>query len=84
MTTHTPFMIQLASVPDRDDLVAEVWVGKELFAELRNESGKTWLQVYSAPGGHWELPYEELQIALQRARDKLGLPPSTSHDDSAP
>jgi hypothetical protein len=83
MTSRTPFAIQLASVPDRDDLVAEVWVGQDLFAELRHESGNTWLQVYSAPGGRWELRFEELQVALQQARDRLGSSPSTPQDDRA-
>jgi len=85
MTSRAAFTIELTSVVDRDDLVAEIWFGQELFAELRYESGNARLQVYSAPeGGHWDLPHEELQAALQQARDKLGPPPSRSHDESAP
>lgn len=29
------FEIQIVSVPDREDLVAEIWHGNALFAELR-------------------------------------------------
>ena len=72
-----PFTIEVASVVDRDDLVVEIWVGQELFAELRFASGSACLQVYPAPGGgRWELPPEELHAALQQARDKLGPSPS--------
>ena len=44
--TEPPLTIELVSVPDRDDLVAEVWLGQYLLAELRQEGGHVRVQLY--------------------------------------
>lgn len=66
------FQIQLASVPDRDGLVAEIWFGEELVAELRTSDGALRCQLYApANGVHWDLPYGEWIDALRRAEERL-------------
>lgn len=77
MTTNADktFTVELTSVTDRDDLVAEVWIGQELLAELRQEDGRVRLQIYADPaGGTWDLPCDDLLVALQQARAKLDPP----------
>lgn len=46
MTTNAgkTFTVELTRVADRDDLVAEVWIGQELLAENRQEGGQVRLQ----------------------------------------
>lgn len=70
------FEVELTSVPDRDDLVAEVWFGEHLFAELRHEPDGVKAQFYAAPAGRWDVPYDELASALDEARERLGPPPT--------
>jgi hypothetical protein len=66
------FSVEIASVPDRDDLVAEVWMGRELVAELRYEENELRLQLYAGPGGSpWDLPCEPFLRALQEAQERL-------------
>jgi len=70
--TEPPLTIELVSVPDRDDLVAEVWLGQYLLAELRHEGGQVRVQLYPASSGQaWDVPYEALRAALVQARSKL-------------
>ena len=81
-TPHTSFRVELASVPDRDDVVAEVWFDGELFAELRHDTGVVRLQLYDAPsGGRWDLPHDDVVAALRNARERLGASPPERHDD---
>lgn len=66
------FSINLASLPDRDSVVAEVWRGKHLLAELRREAGALRLQLYSGPNGApWDVLHEELVQALIHAQQRL-------------
>lgn len=76
-STTYKFSVEVASVPDRDDLVAEVWLDQELIAELRHGPSGLQAQIYPAPPGQpWDVPYEEFTRALQEARDKLGPAPA--------
>jgi len=68
---NTSFRIQVASVPDRDELVAEIWWGNEQVAELRKEYEGPHIQVYSRQSGWWDFPYAEFLAVLQRAREEL-------------
>ena len=78
------FTVEIASVPDRDELVAEVWSGDQLLAELRVEAGVVRIQLYPPPDGppdgapHWDVPYDELLAALQTARTRLVAAPPAS------
>jgi hypothetical protein len=69
----TAFTIQIASVPDRERVVAEVWRGDEMVAELRREpNAEIRLQVYVGSGERWvDLPYQEFLRALDLARSHL-------------
>jgi hypothetical protein len=67
----TSLRIQVASVPDRDDLVAEIWSGSEQVAELRKENGAPQIQLYSRQSGWWDFPYADFVAALQTAREEL-------------
>jgi len=63
--------IQVASVPDRDGLVVEVWLESEQVAELRKDDGAVLIQVYSRQSGWWDFPYADFVDAFQRARAEL-------------
>ncbi len=39
------FTIEIASVPDRDDLVAEIWDGSEMVAEVHRSSTSSKFEV---------------------------------------
>jgi hypothetical protein len=64
--------IELASVPDRDALVAEIWLGATLIAEVRREARVLLVQLYPSPTGlPFDVPYEELVAALMTAKARL-------------
>lgn len=74
-SSNNRFSVEVTSVPDRDALVAEMWLERELFAELRYEHRSLRLQFYPAPDGKpWDVPYEEFAGMLEQAREKLGAP----------
>lgn len=71
--TSAAFRILIASGPDRDDLVAEVWLGEDLFAELCHEAGGVSVQLYSPPtAGPWDVRLADLLAVLDRAQGCLG------------
>jgi hypothetical protein len=66
------YRILIASPPDREKVVAEVWCGEEMLAEVANEDGPLTIEFYPKPGGKpWLLDYEEAVKAMQMAKDKL-------------
>ncbi len=78
----TPFRVEIASLPDREDVVAEIWVGDELFAELRHESTAVSVQIYCpAALVHWDLRFADLTAALEDARKRLGSAVADRADD---
>jgi hypothetical protein len=42
------FKIEIASVPDREKVVAEIWFGESLIAELNQENDELGIQLYSS------------------------------------
>jgi hypothetical protein len=81
-TSPAAFRIEIASVPDRDDLVAEVWCGAELFAELRHEAGDVSVQLYCpSRSGQWDMRLADLIAVLDNARERLGPAHADGHDD---
>ena len=81
------FSVEVASVPDREGVVAEVWLGDQLLAELRLEAEVVRIQLYSPNGSpdgppdgapHWDVPCDELLAALQTARARLVAGPPAS------
>jgi hypothetical protein len=64
--------VTIASVPDRETLVAELWSENELWGELSLEQGELKLEIYPPPNGQtWNLKYEELIDTIQQAKKEL-------------
>lgn len=72
MNPADSFSIQVASVPNRGHLVAEVWLGRELLAELRHEDNCFRMQIYARVDSQpWDVLYEDFARALRQARERL-------------
>jgi hypothetical protein len=67
--------IVLASPPDRDHLVAEIFVGTNQLAEVRWDHGEFLIELYARRSGEpWTLPYvlsDALSDAVATLRDRL-------------
>jgi hypothetical protein len=61
--------VEITSVPDRENLVAEIWFDENLIAEVYQENEVLNVEFYISPG--MALPFEEFQEALKIAKDKL-------------
>ena len=71
-----PLTIKIASVPDRESLVAEIWDGPAQIAELNWESGDLHLEVYARPpASRLSVPFDEFVAVLEKARAQLGPKP---------
>lgn len=68
------FSIEVASVPDRDQLVAELWIGTEQVAELSQDGRTLILELYASRGGHWAFDFEKFVAAVSAMKERL-LPP---------
>ena len=67
-----PLSVQLASVPDRKRLVAEIWLGSEMIAEVTGENENLAVELYARrSGSSWSLDYEQLLRALSEAKARL-------------
>lgn len=68
----TKITITIASVPDREELVAELWFGDTQWAELSQEGDCLVLQVYPRPSGQpWTFEFTDVVDALEAARQRL-------------
>ncbi|RLC19102.1 MAG: hypothetical protein DRI57_07645 [Deltaproteobacteria bacterium] len=66
------FTVEIASVPDRENLVAEIWLGDIMVAELSDCNGKAMLEIYpNDKGSRWNVECEEFIGALLLAEKKL-------------
>jgi hypothetical protein len=64
--------IILASPPDREFLVAELWAGDEQWAEVNREAGAIRVEIYGRRDGQpWLLDVDEALSALGRARSAV-------------
>ncbi len=64
--------IIIASVRDREELVAEIWQENMLVAELSQEEGRLLIDIYPNPrGGPWSFQIDELLEVLQKAKSLL-------------
>lgn len=64
--------MDIASPPDREKLVAELFFGSEQWAEINQESDSLVIELYPRRDGRpWEFPYHEAIAALERARKRL-------------
>lgn len=63
------FEIQIASVPDRENLVAEIWIEDDLICEINNEKGQFEIEFFDGIVG--KIAYSAFIDILQEAKDKL-------------
>lgn len=69
----TKFIIDIASVPDRDSVVAEIWIGNEMMAEIsqvKNESST--IEIYpKVNGSFWSVNTDDFIQTINLAKEKL-------------
>jgi hypothetical protein len=66
------FSILIASPPDREKLVAEIWFGDEQWGVINQESGTLALEIYPrGNGAPWIFRPEEVMKILQQAAAHL-------------
>jgi hypothetical protein len=66
------FRITVASLPDREHLVAEILYEGVQWAEISQERGELVIQFYSNPRKkYWEFPMDEALKVLNQAKNKL-------------
>lgn len=67
--------IQIASVPDREKLVAELWYGNEQWGEVSQECGIMKLEIYPKISENsfsiWSFDLSEVVVKLQEAQKSL-------------
>jgi hypothetical protein len=66
------FYITVASLPDRENLVAEVFYDGVQWAEISQENTEVVIQFYPHPRqDHWEFPLEDAMEALITAKKRF-------------
>ena len=64
--------ITIASLPDRENLVAEISYKHYQFAEISQEEKEMKIQFYSHPKQkYWEFSLEEIQDIIEKAKNRL-------------
>ena len=64
--------IKVASLPDRENLVAEVWHDQTQWCEISQEANGLTLEIYPNPSGKsWAFKFEEAVAFLQQAERRL-------------
>jgi hypothetical protein len=64
--------VDIASPPDREKLVAELFYDREQWAEINQDSGTLRLELYPRRDGKpWDLPFDEALAVLQTAKERL-------------
>ena len=68
-----PHRLQVATVPELEDPVVEIWCGNEMWAEVRLEDGQPKVQLASRSSGRgqWDFDLDEVIEFLQRARQEV-------------
>lgn len=65
--------MDIASPPDREKLVAEIFLDREQLCELNTETGELVVELYPRRDGKpWVIPLHELTAALAEAKGRLG------------
>ena len=65
------FRITIASLPDRENLVAEISYENRQIAEISQETDKLIIQIYSHLNKYWEFDLEEFQNVIEKAKQRL-------------
>jgi len=72
MRNSNGIKISISSPPDRNFLVAEIFIGNEQIAEISREGEKEEIEIYPRKiGAFWKVDYEDLINAFQEAKQKL-------------
>ena len=67
-----PLTVEIASPPDRERIVAEIWLDDEMIAEVNAETEKLVVELYPRPDGTaWIVDFDDLERALGAARSRL-------------
>lgn len=68
------FIVEVASSPDRDELVAEIWWNDQMVAEVRCAGdGRQFVDLYPSPSGTpWSFVVDEWLDAVKEAKYRLG------------
>ncbi|MFT0137362.1 hypothetical protein ACEK07_04865 [Alcanivoracaceae bacterium MT1] len=68
------FVVEIASSPDRDDLVTEIWWKKQMVAEVRRSpDGHFYIDLYPSPSHiPWSFSLEDWLMAIGDAKKQLG------------
>jgi len=64
-------VIEIASLPDRENLVAEIWIENKMIAEINQENINLEIIIFVDEDGKLTLDYDEFLEALEKARKKL-------------
>lgn len=64
-------IIEITSPPDRENLVAEIWLGNQMIAEINQENENLRLEIFADENGKLELSYNDFYEALKKAKEKL-------------
>ena len=71
---ETAWRISIASPPDREHLVAEIFFGYAQWAEINQEGNVPEIEFYPRPDGKpWRLSLEDALAAIKEARTRLGV-----------
>lgn len=74
MTSRTEYYIRISSPPDREKLVAEIFVDGAQWAELNQEESDAAIEFYPRPdGAPWRIPLAIALAAIAEAQRRLGL-----------
>lgn len=64
--------VEIASVPDRDEVIAEVWCDDAMVAEMRHGESGLQLEIYQTESGApWSFDLQSWQSALAEAQRRL-------------
>jgi len=66
------FEILIASLPDRERVVAEIFYENVQWVEISQETDELLIQFYPHPKeDQWEFPFDEAMQALEKAKNRL-------------
>jgi len=63
------FNLIISSPPDRENLVAEIYLGNNQIAEISNENGTFEIELYHCE--NIKFNFNDLYMVLQKAKEKL-------------
>lgn len=64
------FRLQVATDPDRDDVMVELFYGEDVVATIREIDAQFRIRVYRPPAQAWDFDLAELETWLGKARER--------------